>query len=240
MRCRRRALLLAATAGAAAGATTAGKGGETVAGHVVLLGDSVFDNGAYVAGGPDVVAQLRSLLPEGWRATLLAVDGAVTADVARQLGRLPADASRLVVSVGGNDALGQAGVLDEGAGSVAEALDRLAGIRERFWRNYAAMLDGVEARGVPAAVCTIYDGRLPDPRRRRLATTALATLNDTITREAFRRGLPLIDLRVLLNEDADYANPIEPSTKGGAKMAAAIAELVAGRDRGQRRSEVLA
>jgi hypothetical protein len=47
-------------------------------GHIVLLGDSIFDNGAYVSGGPDVVAQLRSRLPQGWEATLLAVDGAVT------------------------------------------------------------------------------------------------------------------------------------------------------------------
>jgi hypothetical protein len=184
--------LLATAAGlAAAAATGTTTRGEAVAEHVVLLGDSVLDNGAYVAGGPDVVAQLRPLLPAGWRATLLAVDGAVTADVARQLGRLPPDASRLVVSVGGNDALGQAGVLDEGARSVAEALDRWpasasgsGGTTRRCWT-------GSRPAGVPAAVCTIYDGRLPDPRRRRLATTALATLNDVITREAFRRGLPL-------------------------------------------------
>src|SRR5688500_14337329 len=55
-------------------------------GHVVLLGDSIFDNGAYVSGGPDVVAHLRAMLPRGWEATLLAVDGAVIDDVFRQLG----------------------------------------------------------------------------------------------------------------------------------------------------------
>lgn len=38
--------------------------------HVALLGDSIFDNAAYVAGGPDVAWQLRERLPEGWRATL--------------------------------------------------------------------------------------------------------------------------------------------------------------------------
>ena len=27
--------------------------------HVVLLGDSIFDNGAYTQGGPDVITQLR-------------------------------------------------------------------------------------------------------------------------------------------------------------------------------------
>jgi hypothetical protein len=53
--------------------------------HVALLGDSIFDNAAYVRGGPDVVAQLREELPPGWTASLLAVDGAVIAGVARPL-----------------------------------------------------------------------------------------------------------------------------------------------------------
>ncbi|MBW3638196.1 MAG: hypothetical protein KY445_17260 [Armatimonadetes bacterium] len=44
--------------------------------HIALLGDSIFDNASYTQGGPDVVAQPRSILVTG-RATLLAVDGAV-------------------------------------------------------------------------------------------------------------------------------------------------------------------
>jgi hypothetical protein len=39
----------------------------------VLLGDSVFDNAAYVTGGPDVVSQLRTILPADCQASLLAV-----------------------------------------------------------------------------------------------------------------------------------------------------------------------
>ena len=42
-------------------------------GHVVLLGDSIFDNALYVPGGPAVIDQLRRELPAGWSATLLAV-----------------------------------------------------------------------------------------------------------------------------------------------------------------------
>jgi hypothetical protein len=80
-------------------------------GTVVLPGDSIFDNGAYVGGGPDVVAQLRSRLPQGWEATLLQVDGAVASDVPRQLGGIPVEATHLVVSGGGNDALGASGIL---------------------------------------------------------------------------------------------------------------------------------
>jgi hypothetical protein len=208
--------------------------------HVVLLGDSIFDNAAYVAGGPDVVAQLRERLPSGWRATLLAVDGSVVARVPRQLERLPADASHLVVSVGGNDALGQAGVLQEGARSIAEAVGRLAAIRERFAAAYGAMLEAVLARGLPTAVCTIYDARFPDPDQQRLVVTALTIFNDGITRAAFAHGVGLIDLRLVCAEAADYANPIEPSVRGGAKIAAAIAALVPTQGGAVRHSVVVA
>lgn len=51
--------------------------------HVVLLGDSIFDNARYVPDRPPVIEQLQKALPPGWRASLLAVDGAVTEDVAR-------------------------------------------------------------------------------------------------------------------------------------------------------------
>ena len=46
--------------------------------HIVLLGDSIFDNAAYVNGGPDVIRQLKSISPKDYQATLLAVDGSVT------------------------------------------------------------------------------------------------------------------------------------------------------------------
>ena len=193
--------------------------------HLVLLGDSIFDNAAYVAGGPDVVKQLRDRLPIGWRATLRAVDGSVTSGVERQLGQLPPDASHLVVSAGGNDALGYASILEAGARSVAEAVDRLATVRERFGQDYERMLDRVLERGLPTAVCTIYDTRIPQPRWR-LVVTALSVFNDRITRAAFARDLPVIDLRLICDQDEDYANPIEPSVRGGEKIAAAIAGLV--------------
>jgi hypothetical protein len=210
-------------------------------GHIFLLGDSVFDNGAYVRPSePDVVRQLRERLSAGWRATLAAVDGAVTGSVVGQLARLPPDTTHLVVSVGGNDALRRQDVLDLRVRSVAEALLRLAEVRGGFARDYRAMLDAVLGRGLPAAVCTIYDPRFPDPTRQQVAVAALSLFNDIITREAFGRGLPLVDLRLICSDDADYANPIEPSARGGAKIASAIAELVLGHDFSRRRSEVFA
>lgn len=197
--------------------------------HVVLLGDSIFDNTSYVEPGqPDVVKQLRTKLPEDWQATLCAVDGAVTRDVERQLRTVPAGVSHLIVSIGGNDGLRSIGVLRETARSVAEAVGRLADIRERFANDYHVMLDTIMEHRVPTALCTIYDARFPDPREQRLIVAGLTLFNDVITREAFARRLPLVDMRLICNEPDDYANPIEPSMKGGEKIAAVIAQVVAG------------
>ncbi|NBJ10134.1 SGNH/GDSL hydrolase family protein [Microvirga arsenatis] len=197
--------------------------------HVVLLGDSIFDNGAYVRRGePDVVKQVQAKLPHGWRATLCAVDGAVTTGVERQMDRVPPDASHLVVSAGGNDALRHSGILREQARSVADVVGRLALVQDEFARSYRAMLDRVLERRLPTAICTIYDARFPDPQEQRLVVTALSIFNDVITREAFARRLPLIDLRLICNEPDDYANPIEPSAKGGDKIAGVIAQAAAG------------
>ncbi|MDB4880802.1 MAG: hypothetical protein JWL60_2248 [Gemmatimonadetes bacterium] len=189
--------------------------------HLVLLGDSIFDNAAYVRGGPDVIAGLREMLPEGWRATLGAVDGAVIDDVRRQVASMPPDASHLVLSVGGNDALGHSGLLDTRASSSAQVLGWFADAVEGFEGRYRRMLDAVQARGLPLAVCTIYNGNLGEPSQR-LATTALALFNDVILRVAGEQALPVIELRRVCTEPADYANPIEPSVQGGGKIARAI------------------
>jgi lysophospholipase L1-like esterase len=196
--------------------------------HVVLLGDSIFDNAAYVPGEPDVVRQVQGKLPANWRATLRAVDGAVTRDVERQLARLPTDATHLVVSVGGNDALGRSSIFRQLVRSVGEAVALLASERESFAAEYRAMLDAVLSRGLPTAVCTIYDARYPDLREQRLVVAGLTLFNDVITRETFARRLPLLDLRLICDEPTDYANPIEPSAKGGEKIATAIVQAVTG------------
>jgi len=206
--------------------------------HVVLLGDSIFDNKAYVGDGPDVIVQVRETLPSGWSATLAARDGAMTSDIKGQLKTLPADATHLVVSIGGNDALQEKDLIEEKARSVAEVLDKLAKIKAAFKKDYGAMLDGVVARKLPVAVCTIYEARYDDPTTRKIAGAGLTIFNDVIMREAFARGVPVIDLRLIFDDDSDYANDIEPSVKGGAKIAKAIVTLVTTHDFTRRRSEI--
>jgi hypothetical protein len=142
-----------------------------------------------------------------------------------QLARIPSGATHIVVSAGGNDALGASNILDARVSSMGAALDLLANVAENFRHQYATLLDRLASARLPVAVCTIYDPRFPDERLRRTGTTALSVLNDAITREAFARGFALIDLRLVCGREEDFANAIEPSTVGGAKIASAIVEF---------------
>lgn len=197
--------------------------------HVVLLGDSIFDNGVYVPNGPAFADQLRAELSEQWKVTLLAVDGHVTADVEAQLSRLPDDATHLVVSSGGNDALTHLPILAEGAQSVAEVLTRFAEIRSKFARDYRRMLEKVIATRRDVAVCTVYDCV---PELEPMAHAALSMFNEVILREAISAKVTVIDLRLVCTQSSDYSelSQIEPSEIGGAKIAAVVRDMLIGVD----------
>lgn len=205
-------------------------------GHVVLLGDSIFDNKRYVGRDPSVVDQLRGELPKGWKATLAAIDGNVTSDVTHQLEKIPRDASHLILSVGGNDALREKRILTRPASVASDVFLDLAAVRERFEQNYVAMLKKLLGYNKPTVVCTVYDPHYADRQEQRMAVAALAVFNDCISRAAVRHGLPILDLRLLMTEDADYANPIEPSAAGGMKIAKQIRRILLEHDFSQKRS----
>jgi len=58
-----------------------------------------------------------------------------------------------------------------------------------------------------------------------------------IIKQAILAGVPLIDLRLVCNEDSDYANEIEPSEAGGKKIAKTILRVVNEHNFGARRME---
>lgn len=196
--------------------------------HVALLGDSTFDNAAYVLPHSDVSTQLTACLGEGWHVSLLAKDGSVLDDVAEQTRRIqmrPHPVTHLVVSSGGNDLLGLLGALQSPVGLILEALDQLEAWRSAFREKYRHMLDAVLSVRIPTAVCTVYD-RVPGLSAG--TRCALAVFNDVIVTEAIARALPVVDLRMICTEPADYAriSPIEPSELGGTKIAQALARML--------------
>jgi hypothetical protein len=190
--------------------------------HVVLLGDSIFDNGAYIGPDPDVTSHLRAALPREWTVTLCAVDGARALQLIEQLRRVTAEATQLVVAVGGNDALGHIDLLSLTATSSAEVLDTFGARLATFEADYRRAIRQLVSLGRPATVCTIYEGALPADEAR-LARIGLMMFNDVILRTAFAERFDVIELRAICHEASDYANQIEPSGKGGYKIARAIA-----------------
>lgn len=197
-----------------------------VAEHIALLGDSIFDNAAYTGAEPDVVTHLRSLLPAQARAALLAVDGSRIRDLAAQLAHVDRSVTRLVVSIGGNDALDNADLLATPVASTTEALMLFSQRAGKFEAAYRRAIDGALELGRPTTVCTIYNGNL-DKSEATVARIALTMFNDVILRVAFERELGVIDLRLVCNLASDYANPIEPSGTGGRKIAGAIVRALA-------------
>jgi hypothetical protein len=192
---------------------------------VVLLGDSVFDNKAYIGGAPDVAAYLRDALPPGSRVTLCAIDGSTTTDLGKQLDRVPDHATHCVLSVGGNDALENADLLALPCTSTGAALDLFAERLETFEQSYGWALDAVVGLGRPVTVCTIYNAQLGGELARR-AEVALMMFNDVVMRSALARAVNVVDLRLVCTDAGDFTRQIEPSEVGGTKIARAVAHAI--------------
>jgi len=199
--------------------------------RIILLGDSIIDNGAYVRPGEaDVAKQLQALLPQ-LAIIKRAVDGAVCADVLGSQTANLESTDRIILSAGGNDALQHIDLLDAATVTTAkQVLLRLAAIRADFRRTYASLLDRLVTIRAPVLVLTVYnpcfDGHGMDATYQQAAEGAISLYDDVIQLEAHRRSFKVLELRTLFTSPADYANPIEPSALGGAKLAQAISAWV--------------
>jgi hypothetical protein len=197
--------------------------------HLVLLGDSIFDNRAYVGGGPAVIDQVRGIVPASWMVSLLAVDGDTSVQVSDQLVGLPSDCTHIVLSAGGNDAIGCLDLMGSTVSNVMGALGLLSKMLQVFDKNYSALITEVLALQKPLLVCTIYDSvpGLVEPLR-----VALALFNDIILRQAIAYGVPVLDLRMICTDPEDYSveSPIEPSSHGGAKLVDRMVSVISSHD----------
>jgi hypothetical protein len=114
---------------------------------------------------------------------------------------MPDGASHLVLSVGGNDALGHSAfILNEATDSYASSLAEMARIRDAFSHEYGQMLNRVRDFRVPLAICTIYD---QVPGLRPPESAGLSLFNEVITKHAISAGATLIDLRLICDEPTD-------------------------------------
>jgi hypothetical protein len=205
--------------------------------HIVLAGDSIFDNAAYVNHGQAVIDLISGKANGLFITTLVAEDGAVTRDLLDQFNRLPADTTHLFISSGGNDALGSAFLLADHVRTAWEAMSLFSEATEKFQRNYREMLAHAKLRVRNIVVCTIYNS-IPGYDRESL--TALKLFNEIILLEAFAAGLPVIDLRLICNQAEHYSSisSIEPSHLGGDAISSVIKSVMSGHDFSSNRSVV--
>lgn len=198
--------------------------------HLVLAGDSVFDNDGYVPGEAGVIEQLRRSLPHGWSGTKVAVDGDCVMHVTNQLVSVPAGATDLIVSAGGNDARAHSALLSKVEDT--EHLNRL--ILEPladFRINYRRMLGALRKTGLRIHVCTIYTAiPFKDPVWRQFAPAAIKMFNEIIIAEARAHAVSVIRLDHACVDDDDFSvvSPIEPSNRGGQKIVDCILSTLSG------------
>ena len=197
--------------------------------NILVCGDSILDNGPYVGLlGRPLKSHLTEILAD-WEIDFRAVDGAVCSDVSRdQLHAKSQHPDALVVSVGGNDALGNIYLLEghEERRFIDFSLT-LADIQDAFRSGYKDVLDAAERHANQLLALTIYrprfhlDGRPTEVQR--AAEAVLSIFNDVIQEEARARGHGVLDLRRICVTDEHFANPIEPSDFGGREIAVEIA-----------------
>ena len=193
--------------------------------HLVLIGDSVFDNSVYVNKGESVLEQMIEEVGVDIKVSLLAVDGDVTTDVNAQLKELPNDSTYIFVSCGGNDALRVLSLLDKETITVRDSLELLNNVRNEFKKNYKNMLSSLLHTKVNLVICTVYNS-IPDMGG--IEFTGLALFNEIILEEAISKNLPIIDLRNICNEANDYSqiSSIEPSAQGSKKIVKIIKHVI--------------
>ena len=202
--------------------------------HLALLGDSTIDNGAWTGGGDSVHQQVVALLPQ---TTLCAQDGALLSAIPQQAAKAPKKTSHFLVSVGGNDCLSGVNVTSRSVQSVEEGLDAIQAFTASFEEEYARTVEElIEVVGHDKHIilCSVYNPCFGPFGVTTLTQTAanvsVALIADAILRVATRLRLPVIDWRRVMTQVIDFANPIEPSSVGGQKMAQVLVDVVSKHD----------
>ncbi|HEY6720395.1 MAG TPA: hypothetical protein VI363_02055 [Burkholderiales bacterium] len=181
--------------------------------HLVLLGDAL-QNIDLGKGQAESTLVPRPRNP--WKLTVLQPH-----EVLRQ-GRtqaIPAEASHIGICVDGGWAIETSGLLNGGARSVREALDALASAADEFENLFARLIAAATEASVPTIVCTLVPARYVEPSHQRVAATALAIFNDRILRRAIAAHLSIVELRLICDEDGDYASATLLSRAGVRKVA---------------------
>jgi lysophospholipase L1-like esterase len=179
---------------------------------IVLLGDSVFNNAAFVGEGKAVFEQLNELT--NGKVVSLAEDGATISELYLQLDSISDDLNRrdtaVIISAGGNDILAKKIKSDD---AKLEALFRR-------WMDFLKALR-VKLGSANIYVVNIYFPSNSKYKSYKLSIekwNAMLSENSSVIGETYG----IIDVNSVMTSAADFVYDIEPSELGSAKIAEKI------------------
>ena len=198
---------------------------------ILLFGDSIIDNKYYVGENENsVLEHLQNISNDEF--IQIALDGDTTRDVLDKQLQVSTikDASKIILSVGGNDLLQNLSFLyKSNFENVNEGLICLQNqIFQPLTERYEAIVKVLSSYRANLLLCTVYEGDLgrTDEFRGVLDSSKImaSSFNDIVYKTAKKFNADVLELRQIFTESDDYANPIEPSHIGGEKLAYAITE----------------
>jgi hypothetical protein len=181
--------------------------------HLVLLGDAL-QNIDLGKGQAESTLVPRPRNP--WKLTVLQPPEVLRPSRVRAI---PAEVTHVVICVDGGWAIETSGLLQGSARTIREALYGLASAADEFEKVFVRLIAAATEAGVPTIVCTLVPARYVDPVQERAAAAALAIFNDRILRRAIAAQLSIVELRLICDEDNDYASETLLSHAGVRKVA---------------------
>jgi hypothetical protein len=180
--------------------------------HLVLLGDALQN----IDMGEEAETVLVPRPRNPWKLTVLEASQLLQQ---RKVRAIPSEATHIGICVDGGWAIETSGLLKGSAQSIGDALDSLAAAADQFEEVFARLVAAAVEAGVPTIVCTLVPARHQETWRQRVAATALAIFNERILRSATVAKLSVVDLRLVCDEDGDYASETLLSRAGVRKVA---------------------
>lgn len=181
--------------------------------HIVLIGDSILNNSAYVAKNKSVPELLKSKM-KSKDVTNVAQDGATIADLYGQLDKVPLDLNSpdtsVFISTGGNDILNKKIKLNDS--KLTKLVD-----------NYMAFLKALRVK-LGSAKIHVINLYLPSNPRYESYKLTVDKWNTSLNERSNTVGelYNVVDIHSKLNSAGDFVYDIEPSETGSVKIADAI------------------
>lgn len=182
--------------------------------HIVLIGDSILNNSAYVAKNKSVPELLKSKMKSKSTVTNVAQDGATVADLYTQLDKVPLDLNSpdtsVFISAGGNDILNKKIKLN--SAKLTKLVD-----------NYMAFLKALRVK-LGSAKIHVINLYLPSNPRYESYKQTVDKWNTLLNERSNTVGelYNVVDIHSKLNSAGDFVYDIEPSETGSVKIADAI------------------